>query len=93
MSFSAVLYFLDTDNNVRDLVSTAVDLSTWSKGPLWDVIVAANPTSGLAAAAHMCTEGCLGDRIVVFQGSGGDLFSVHGPSWTDMFFLMLGGKM
>lgn len=83
MSFSAVIYYLDTENNVRDLVSMADDLSTWSKGPLWDVTVAANPMSGLAAAAHMCTKGCLGDRIVVFQGSGGDLFSIHGPSWTE----------
>ncbi|POS74385.1 hypothetical protein DHEL01_v207221 [Diaporthe helianthi] len=82
-SFSAALYYLDTENNVRDLVSTAENLSTWSKGPLWEITVAANPTSGLAVAAHMCAKGCLGDRIVVFQGSGGDLFSVRGPRWTD----------
>ncbi|KAG8156574.1 hypothetical protein KVR01_013525 [Diaporthe batatas] len=83
MSFSAALYYLDTENNIRDLVSTADDLSTWSKGPLWGVTVAANPMSGLAAAAHMCAKGCLGDRIVVFQGTGGDLFAVNGPRWTE----------
>jgi hypothetical protein len=81
--FSAALYYFDKDNNIRDLVSTSDDLATWSRGPLWDVSVAASAMSGLAAAAHICAEGCLGDRIVVFQGSGGDLFSVHGPDWTD----------
>ncbi|KAH8787980.1 hypothetical protein F5883DRAFT_707082 [Diaporthe sp. PMI_573] len=81
--FSAALYYFDKDNNIRDLVSTSDDLAAWSKGPLWDVSVAASAMSGLAAAAHICAEGCLGDRIVVFQGSGGDLFSVHGPDWTD----------
>lgn len=83
-SFSAALYFMDPSNHVRDVVSTADDLATWAKGPLWDASVAASPMSGLAAAEHMCMGGsCLGDRIVVFQASGGDLYSVHGPDWSD----------
>lgn len=82
-SFSLALYFIDTSNHIRDLVSTADDLGTWAKGPLWNVSVAAGAMSGLAAAAHVCNDGCLGDRIVVFQASGGDLYSVHGPDWSD----------
>lgn len=81
-SFSAVLYFMDDSHHVRDLVSTTEDLATWSKGPLWNASVVASPMSGLAAAAHVCADGCLGDRIVVFQASGGDLYSVHGPDWS-----------
>lgn len=82
-SFSAALYFIDPGNHVRDVVSTADDLATWAKGPLWDASVAASPMSGLAAAEHICMGGCLGDRIVVFQASGGDLYSIHGPDWSD----------
>lgn len=82
-SFSAALYFIDATNQIRDLVSTADDLSTWTKGPMWNVSVAASAMSGLAAAAHICSEGCLGDRIVVFQVNSGDLYSVHGPDWSD----------
>lgn len=82
VSFSLALYFIDASNHIRDLVSTADDLSTWTKGPLWNVSVAAGAMSGLAAAAHVCNDGCLGDRIVVFQASGGDLYSVHGPNWS-----------
>ncbi|KAJ0116215.1 hypothetical protein J7T55_005161 [Diaporthe amygdali] len=81
-SFSAALYFVDAGNHIRDLVSTADDLATWAKGPLWNVSVVANAMSGLAASAHVCADGCLGDRIVVFQASGGDLYSVHGPDWA-----------
>lgn len=82
-SFSAALYFIDASNHIRDLVSTADDLATWTKGPLWNASVTASAMSGLAAAAHICVEGCLGDRIIVFQVSGGDLYSVHGPDWSD----------
>lgn len=81
--FSAALYYFDADNNIRDLVSNSDDLSTWSKGPLWDVTVAASAMSGLAAAEHVCKDGCLGDRIVVYQTSNGDLYSVNGPDWSD----------
>ncbi|KAI7775919.1 hypothetical protein LA080_006129 [Diaporthe eres] len=81
-SFSLALYFIDASNHIRDLVTTADNLSTWAKGPLWNVSVATGATSGLAAAAHVCNDGCLGDRIVVFQASGGDLYSVHGPDWS-----------
>lgn len=82
-SFSAALYFIDASNHIRDLVSTADDLATWTKGPLWNASVTASAMSGLAAAAHICAQGCLGDRLIVFQVSGGDLYSVHGPDWSD----------
>lgn len=82
-SFSAALYFIDASNHIRDLVSMADDLATWTKGPLWNASVTASAMSGLAAAAHICAEGCLGDHIIVFQVSGGDLYSVHGPDWSD----------
>lgn len=82
-SFSAALYFIDASNHIRDLVSTAEDLATWAKGPLWNVSITASAMSGLAAAVHVCAEGCLGDRIVVFQVNSGDLYSVHGPDWSD----------
>lgn len=82
-TFSVALYFIDATNRIRDLVSTTDDLSTWTKGPMWNVSVSASAMSGLAAASHICSEGCLGDRIVVFQVSGGDLYSVHGPDWSD----------
>lgn len=57
-SFSIALYFIDATNRIRDLVSTADNLSTWTKGPMWNVSVSASAMSGLAAASHICSEGC-----------------------------------
>ncbi|KAK7909142.1 hypothetical protein PG985_015020 [Apiospora marii] len=71
------LFYLDSNNNIRDLVAASSDLSHWSKGRLWGVNVPTDTDSNLAAIGHYCPY-CLNSRILVYQRDGGVLYSIHG---------------
>lgn len=71
------LFYLDSDNHIRDLVASSNDLGHWSKGKLWSSNVTANANSNLAAIGHYCPN-CLNSSLLVYQRNGGDLYSIHG---------------
>ncbi|KAK8057398.1 hypothetical protein PG996_011335 [Apiospora saccharicola] len=71
------VFYLDSNNNIRDLVTRPNDLSQWSKGKMWGFNVTANANSNLAAIGHYCPY-CLNSNLLVYQREGGELYSIHG---------------
>ncbi|KAK8108929.1 hypothetical protein PG984_014730 [Apiospora sp. TS-2023a] len=72
-----IVFYLDSNNNIRDLVTKTNDLSQWSRGKMWSFNVTANAASNLAAVGHYCPY-CLNSNLLVYQREGGELYSIHG---------------
>lgn len=71
------LFYLDSNNHIRDLVASSDDLGSWKQGQFWSSNVTTDDNSNLAAIGHYCPY-CLNSSLVVYQRDGGDLYSIHG---------------
>lgn len=83
------LYYLDAGNTVRDIRTTAAakgaPASPWAPGELWgqNSTLSATANTGLAALAHYCPAGCMGQNVVVFQKQG-SVLSADGRDWSNI---------
>ncbi|KAK7990470.1 hypothetical protein PG990_014750 [Apiospora arundinis] len=73
-----MLFYLDSANRIRDLVSWSDDLRAWEKGRFWNSSVTVGADSNLAVVGHYCPQFCLNSTLVVFQDSEGYLNYIAG---------------
>ncbi|KAK8078800.1 hypothetical protein PG994_002607 [Apiospora phragmitis] len=71
------LFYLDSNNHIRDLVAWPTNVSLWSQGQFWDSNVTAGDNSNLAVLGLDCSP-CSNRTLLVFQRDGGDLYSIAG---------------
>jgi hypothetical protein len=81
--FALCLYFIDTDNHLRELVTNDYDLASWTQGKLKDAALLAADNSYLGANAYYCPNrgNCTDNFIAVYQDTSQKVMMAYGPNW------------
>ncbi|KAK9780170.1 hypothetical protein AB5N19_03472 [Seiridium cardinale] len=82
-AFSLCLYFIDTDNHLREVYTKDYDLTVWVQGQLKNAALIAADNSFLGANAYYCpnTANCTDQFIAVYQGTDQKVMLAYGPIW------------
>ncbi|KAK6070336.1 hypothetical protein SCUP234_10206 [Seiridium cupressi] len=82
-AFSLCLYFIDTDNHLREVHTKDYELTVWIQGQLKNAALVAADNSFLGANAYYCpnTANCTDQFIAVCQGTDKKVMMAYGPLW------------
>lgn len=79
-SLSASLFYLNLENQVRELVSSDDTLSAWTHGSSWSTDFDADADSRLSAVPYYCPS-CPNHVCVIFQDANRNIVSSCDGSW------------